>query len=90
MGKELDETIRLKKGITDMKKLITLILALSMVLSLAACGSKKVTLEILDTEYAIEDYAICIAKENTELLEQVNAVPLRPSLTSTSPARITP
>ena len=30
-------------------------------------------LAILDTEYAVEDYAICIAKENTELLENVNA-----------------
>ena len=29
-------------------------------------------LTILDTEYAIEDYAIAIAKENTELLEQIN------------------
>ena len=29
-------------------------------------------LSILDTEYAVEDYAICIAKENTELLEKVN------------------
>ena len=29
-------------------------------------------LTILDTEYAVEDYAICIAKENTELLEKVN------------------
>ena len=25
-----------------------------------------------DNEYAIEDYAICVAKENTELLEQIN------------------
>ena len=24
------------------------------------------------TEYANEDYAICIAKENTELLEKIN------------------
>ena len=56
-----------------MKKIITMILALAMVLSLAACGgSEKVTLKILDTEYAVEDYAICIAKENTELLEKVN------------------
>ena len=30
-------------------------------------------LKILDGEYANEDYAICIAKENTELLEKVNA-----------------
>jgi polar amino acid transport system substrate-binding protein len=25
-----------------------------------------------DNEYAIEDYAICVAKENTELLEKIN------------------
>lgn len=29
-------------------------------------------LSILDTEYAIEDYAICFAKNNTKLLEKVN------------------
>ncbi len=29
-------------------------------------------LKILDTEYAVEDYAICFAKENTELQEKVN------------------
>ena len=29
-------------------------------------------LEILDTEYAVEEYAICFAKENTELQEKVN------------------
>ncbi len=29
-------------------------------------------LKILDTEYAIEDYAIAIAKENTELLDNIN------------------
>ena len=30
-------------------------------------------LHILDTEYAVEDYAIAIAKENTDLLDKVNA-----------------
>jgi len=30
-------------------------------------------LKILDTAYAVEDYAICIAKENTDLLDQINA-----------------
>ena len=30
-------------------------------------------LKILDTEYAVEDYAIAINKENTELLEKVNS-----------------
>lgn len=29
-------------------------------------------LKILDTEYAVEDYAICYAKENTELGKKVN------------------
>lgn len=29
-------------------------------------------LKILDTEYAVEDYAICIAKDNTALLNAVN------------------
>ena len=29
-------------------------------------------LKILDTEYAVEDYAAAIAKENTELLEKFN------------------
>lgn len=29
-------------------------------------------LTILDTEYAVEDYAIAIAKDNTELLDQIN------------------
>lgn len=29
-------------------------------------------LKILDSEYAVEDYAIAIAKENTELLNQIN------------------
>ena len=30
-------------------------------------------LTILETEYVTEDYAICFAKENTELLEKINA-----------------
>jgi len=30
-------------------------------------------LKILDTEYAVEDYAICLDKDNTELLDKVNA-----------------
>ncbi len=30
-------------------------------------------LTILETEYAVEDYAICFAKENTELQEKVNS-----------------
>ena len=66
-----DPAHRLER-MNEMKKLMTLILALAMVLSLAACGGGKTTLKILDTEYAIEDYAICVAKENEELLGQLN------------------
>lgn len=65
-----------------MKKFLSLLLALAMGCSLAACGSTQdgsdaqtgsTKLKILDTEYTNENYAICIAKENTELLDKVNA-----------------
>lgn len=65
-----------------MKKFLSLLLALAMGCSLAACGSNQdgsdaqtgsTKLKILDTEYTNESYAICIAKENTELLDKVNA-----------------
>ncbi len=63
----------LMKGSIVMKKLTALILALTMMLSLTACsGGSKVKLQILATEYAVEDYAICIAKENAQLLAEVN------------------
>ncbi len=60
-----------------MKKTLSKVLALASAFAmltacLSGCGSKKVTLKILDTEYANEDYAICVAKENTELLKQIN------------------
>ena len=29
-------------------------------------------LSILDAEYAVEDYAIAVAKDNTELLDKIN------------------
>ncbi len=55
-----------------MKKIIALLLVLVMVAAiLVGCtGSKK--LKILDTEYVQEDYAICVAKENTDLLDSIN------------------
>lgn len=34
---------------------------------------KNTDLEILEEEFALEEYAICISKENTELTEKVNA-----------------
>ena len=30
-------------------------------------------LKILETEYVVEDYAICVAKDNTDLLDKINA-----------------
>lgn len=61
-----------------MKKVLTLVLALTMALSLVACGGEgggskgDKKLKILETEYALEDYAICISKDNQELLDKVN------------------
>lgn len=43
-----------------------------MVSALSGCGSKKTALKILDSAYAEEDYAICVAKENTQLLDDIN------------------
>ena len=57
-----------------LKKIVCLTLAVLMlaVVFTGCSNAKKVTLKILDTEYAIEDYAICVAKEDTELLEKIN------------------
>ncbi len=55
-----------------MKKIIALLLTFVLAaVCLAGCG-EKTKLTILDTEYAVEDYAICVAKENTELLDKIN------------------
>ena len=35
-------------------------------------GNVQVKGKILEGEYTNEDYAICVAKENTELLEKIN------------------
>ncbi|MGN0351841.1 MAG: ABC transporter permease subunit [Roseburia sp.] len=37
-----------------------------------AFTEKNIELAILDEEFALEDYAICVAKENTELKEKIN------------------
>lgn len=57
-----------------MKKIISLsLLVVLLVCLVSGCGKADVKLTILDTEYAVEDYAICVAKENTELLDKINA-----------------
>lgn len=64
-----------------MKKYIALLLAIMTVFALCACGSngaaddasEAVKLQILDAEYVTEDYAIAIAKENEELLANIDA-----------------
>lgn len=56
-----------------MKKILALVMVAALALAMVACGgNEKVTLKILDTEYTVEDYAICVAKENTELLDAIN------------------
>ena len=61
-----------------MKKNLIKVLALSLTLVmalgvLAGCGAKKeVKLQILDTEYTVEEYAICVAKGNDDLLADLN------------------
>lgn len=56
-----------------MKKVVSLLMALVLAMAvMTGCGTKKVNLTILDTEYADEDYAVCVAKENTELLDKIN------------------
>lgn len=55
------------------KKILSCVAAAVLALTaLSGCGSRK-KLVILDTEYAVEDYAIAVAKENTELLDKINA-----------------
>ena len=57
-----------------MKKILAITLAVLMMLAtLTACGAGKAQLKILDTEYALENYAICVAKENTDLLNKIDA-----------------
>lgn len=55
-----------------MKKIFCLSLVLLMLIGIFAGCAPKVSLKILETEYALEDYAICVAKDNEALLNQIN------------------
>ncbi len=57
-----------------MKKLVSLILALTCVLSLVACGSEEaVTAEVLEYDLTSEQYAFGVDKGQPELVAEVNA-----------------
>jgi len=65
----------MKRGMEKMNRkvrIIAVVLVLVMAASVFACG-KKVKLRILDTSYADENYSICVAKENTGLLADIDA-----------------
>ena len=63
-----------------MKKLVSLLLAAVMVLSLAACGSSEGSsntnsvAKVIDVELTQEQYAFGVRKDDPELLELVNTV----------------
>lgn len=57
----------------NFKKILAAVAAcIMMVSALSGCGSKNVALKILDSAYAEEDYAICVAKDNAQLLADIN------------------
>ena len=57
-----------------MKKLVSLLLALTCVLSLVACGSEEaVTAEVLEYDLTSEQYAFGVDKGQPELVAEVNA-----------------
>ena len=59
---------------TKMKKLVSLLLALTCVFSLVACGSSEaVTAEVLEYDLTSEQYAFGVDKDQPELLAEVNA-----------------
>ena len=59
---------------TKMKKLVSLLLALTCVFSLVACGSSEaVTAEVLEYDLTSEQYAFGVDKDQAELLADVNA-----------------
>lgn len=58
-----------------MKKLVSLLLACAMVLSMVACGGntdETVTAKVIDIELTSEEYAFGVDKDQPELLTQVN------------------
>lgn len=69
-----DKVIRYKTGAEAVQALVTGKVQAVIIDNEPAKSFVKANegLKILDTEYAVEDYAICVAKENDELLEKIN------------------
>ena len=72
-----DRVIRYKTGAEAVEALKTdkvdmVIIDNEPAKSFVAANTGKIHILEGDNEYAIEDYAICVAKENTELLEKIN------------------
>lgn len=72
-----DRVVRFKTGAEAVEALKTdkvdmVIIDNEPAKSFVAANEGKIHILAGDNEYAIEDYAICIAKENTELLEKIN------------------
>ena len=72
-----DRVVRFKTGAEAVEALKTdkvdmVIIDNEPAKSFVAANEGKIHILEGDNEYAIEDYAICIAKENTELLEKIN------------------
>lgn len=59
------------------KKLLSILLAATMVLTMTACGGKddsaNVTAKVIDIELTSEEYAFGVDKKQPELLEEVNS-----------------
>lgn len=73
-----DRVIRYKTGADAVEALKTdkvdmVIIDNEPAKSFVAANEGKIHILEGDNEYAIEDYAICLAKKNTELLEKINA-----------------
>ena len=57
-----------------MKKLVSLLLVVAMVLAMTACGGKeKVTAKIIGVDLTEEQYAFGVDKAQPELLDKTNA-----------------
>ena len=72
-----DRVVRFKTGAEAIEALKTdkvdmVIIDNEPAKSFVEANSGKIHILAGDNEYAVEDYAICVAKENTELLEKIN------------------